>query len=76
LQRAVHRGDGDVESRGALGSRPAEYVSCDQDRPLPRRQVLDRSDERELDRLLGDDLGLWLGIAPSDPFQQLVRVRL
>ena len=33
--------------------REAERVAQQQDRALPRRQVLDRRDERERDRLLG-----------------------
>jgi hypothetical protein len=76
LQRAVDGGHGEVEERRALCRRPAEHVSGDEDGPLLRRQKLDGGDERELDRLLVDDLGLRLGVGRRDPLQQLVGVRL
>ena len=47
-----------VEELGDLLGLPAEHLAQDQDRPLPRRQVLERGDERESDRLAGDgDVG-------------------
>jgi hypothetical protein len=51
LQRAGHRCDGQLEGVGGLRRRPAEDVAQDEHRPLPRRQVLDSDDERQLDRL-------------------------
>ena len=51
LQGAGHRCDGQLEGVGGLRRRPAEDVAQDQHRPLPRRQVLDGDDERQLDRL-------------------------
>ena len=63
-------------SDGALGRRPAEHVAQDQHRPLLRRQELDRRDERQLDRLPRDDLGLRLLVARRDPLEQVVRIRL
>ena len=51
LERAVDRGGRRVERVGDLGAREAEDVAQDQHRALPRRQVLQRGDERELDAL-------------------------
>ena len=51
LQGAVHRRDRGVEQLGHLGRLPAQDLSEDQHRPLPRRQVLQRGHEREPDRL-------------------------
>jgi hypothetical protein len=51
LQRAGHRCDGEPECVGGRRRRPAEDVAQDEHRPLPRRQVLDGDDERQLDRL-------------------------
>ncbi len=51
LQGAVHRRDRGVEELGHLGRLPAQDLSEDQHRPLPRRQVLQRGHEREADRL-------------------------
>ena len=51
LQRAGHRRDRQLEQLGHLLRRPAEHVAQDQDRALARRQVLQRREERELDRL-------------------------
>jgi hypothetical protein len=51
LQRTGHRCDGQLEGVGGLRRRPAEDVAQDEHRPLPRRQVLDGDDERQLDRL-------------------------
>ena len=53
LQGAVDRGDRGVEQLGDLGRLPAQHLAQDQHRPLPRRQVLQRGDEREPDRLAG-----------------------
>ena len=60
LQRAVGRGDAGVEDRRRLGRRLPEHVAQDQRRPLPRRQDLHRGQERQLDRLPGDDRGVRL----------------
>ena len=51
LERAVHRRDRRLEQLGDLGRLPAEDVAQHQDRPLLRRQMLERRDEREPDRL-------------------------
>ncbi|MBE1496211.1 hypothetical protein H4696_003311 [Amycolatopsis lexingtonensis] len=51
LQCAGHRGDGQLERVGGLRRRPAEDVAQDEHRPLPRRQVLDGDDERQIERL-------------------------
>jgi hypothetical protein len=51
LQRAGHRGDAELEHLGDLLRRPAEHVAQEQDRALADRQVLERREERELDRL-------------------------
>ena len=58
LERAVDRGDRGVEQLGDLVRLPAQHLAQDQHRALPRRQVLQRGDERQPDRLPGDrDLG-------------------
>ena len=55
LQRGVDRGDGGLERLGDLRGRPAQHVAQDQHRALPGRQVLQRGDEGEPDRVaLGD----------------------
>ena len=55
LQRGVHRGRGGLERLGGLLGRPAQDVAQDQHRPLPGRQVLERGDEGQPDRVaLGD----------------------
>ena len=41
-------------SAGRLLGRPAQHVARDQRRPLPRRQHLERGEERQLDRLALD----------------------
>ncbi len=51
LQRAVHGRDRGVEALGDLGGGPAEDVGQQQRRPLARRQVLQRRDERQADAL-------------------------
>ena len=53
--------DAHSSSRGRLLGRPAEHVAQDQHRPLARRQMLNRGQERQFDRLLGDG-GVRLGI--------------
>ncbi len=76
LQRAVRRGDTCAERRGGLASRPAEYVTGDQRRTLPRRQDLQRGQECQRDRLPLDDQGLGLLVARRGLVEQLIRVRL
>jgi hypothetical protein len=76
LERAVHSCDARVEQCRALRRRPAEHVSRDQHGPLFRREQLDRRDEGELDRLLGDDLGLRLIVVRGDTFEQPVGIGL
>ena len=49
LQGTVGRGQRELEGVGRLLGRPAEHVAMDQDGPLPRGQVLDGHDERQLD---------------------------
>src|SRR6266542_5808977 len=44
-----------------LTRRPAEHIAQDHHRPLPRRQMLDRGQERQFDRLLRDEGGVRLG---------------
>ena len=66
LERAVDRRDAELQHLGDLVGRPLEHVAHDQHRPLARRQQLDDGEERELDRLAGDDLLV----------EQPVRVRL
>ena len=53
LQRAVDRGDARVEELGHLARLPAQHLAQDQHGALPRRQVLERGDERQPDRLAG-----------------------
>ena len=58
LQRAVDRRDGGLEQLGDLGRAPVEHLAEDQHGALLRRQVLQRGDEREPDRVALDrDLG-------------------
>ena len=45
------RGDGGVQALGHFGGGPAEHIGQQQRRPLARRQVLQRRDEREPDAL-------------------------
>ena len=48
LQGAVDRRRGGLEQTSRFVCRPAHHVAKQKDRPLPRRQVLDHSDEGEL----------------------------
>ena len=54
LQRAVGSGHAELEQLGALRRLPAEDLAEDQHGALLRRQVLERGDERQPDRLAGD----------------------
>src|SRR5207237_3344909 len=65
LQRAVDRRDRRLENVGRLLSGPAKDVAKQQGRALARRQLLDRRDEGELDRLtcLVSRLRAWRAIA-------------
>jgi hypothetical protein len=76
LERAVHGGDARVEQRRGLRGRPAEHVSRDQHGSLFWREQLDRRDEGELHRLLGDDLGVGLLVVRGDTFEQPVGIGL
>lgn len=53
LQGAVHRCDARLEQLRHLGRLPAQHLAEDEDGALAGRQVLERGDERELDRLAG-----------------------
>ena len=55
LDRAVRGRDARAEVGGGLGRRPPQHIPGDQRRSLPRRQGLQRGDERQLDRLALDD---------------------
>ena len=64
LQRGVDRGDAGVEQLGDLGRLPAQHLAQDQHRALARRQVLERVDEGEPQRLArGGELG-GVGLGP------------
>ena len=54
LQRAVDRRHRGVEQLGDLGRLPAQHLAQDQHGALARRQVLQRGDERQPDRLARD----------------------
>ena len=70
LQGAVDRGGGCVELFGDLGCREPENVAQDQCGALDGGQVLQRSDERQLDALAGEVLrlgrGVGVGLEPAD----------
>ena len=51
LERAADRGDARLQQLRHLGRLPAQHFAQDQDRSLPRRQVLQRRDERQTNRL-------------------------
>src|ERR671923_1385136 len=71
LQRAVRRGDAEPEHIGSLTGRPAQDVTEDERRALPRREQLHRCHERQADRL--SPLGLrFRGLA----LEERVRIRL
>ena len=69
-------GDARLEQRRRVLGRPAEHVAQDQHRPLSRRQVLDRGEERELDRLARDDDGAGLVLRRRGRLEQPVGVGL
>jgi hypothetical protein len=52
LQRAVDGRGGGAEQRRRVPGREAEHIPHQQHRPLVRRQVLQRGDERQLDALV------------------------
>ena len=54
LESAVHRRDAGLEQLCDLSRLPAQDFAEDQNRPLARRQVLQRRHEREPDRLVRD----------------------
>ena len=72
LQRAVRGGDTHSEHGGCVVGGPVERVPENQDRALARRQMLDRREKRELDRLPCDDHLVRLGAL----VEKAVRVRL
>src|SRR5438067_2489862 len=51
LQAAVDRGNRRSEQIGHLACLPAQYLAQDEHRALPRRQMLQGSDERQADRV-------------------------
>jgi hypothetical protein len=76
LRGAVDGRDGRLEQfRGLLG-RAAEDVAQDQHSARQRREVLDRHEERELDRLLLDDRGMRVVLGGRQLLQQLVGIGL
>jgi hypothetical protein len=77
LQRAVHGVDGVAEEFRDVLRRPAEHVPQDQHGPRARREVLDRDQVRQLDRLPRDGDGLRLVRVTRGQFvEQPVRVGL
>jgi hypothetical protein len=74
LQRAVDRGHGRVEQLGDLAGLPAQDLAQDEHRALAGRQVLQRRDERQPDRLarcgdlrriaIGQHAGVGHGLQP------------
>jgi hypothetical protein len=61
LERAVHRRDARLEQLGHFTGLPPKDFAQDQHGSLLRRQVLERGDERETDRLAG--FGKFGGVA-------------
>ena len=77
LQRAVHGVDGVPEEFRDVLRRPAEHVPQDQHGPRARREVLDRDQVRQLDRLPRDGDGLRLvRVVRGQLVEQPVRVGL
>ncbi len=76
LQGAVGRGDAGAERRGGLARRPAEDVAGDQRGALPRRQDLERGQERQRDGLPRDGHRLGLLVARRGLVEQPVGVGL
>ena len=76
LQGAVHRRLAGVEHARDLRGTEAEGVAQQQDRALPRRQVLDGGDERQRDRLLRLIARVRPGGGVGQAVEQGVRVRL
>ncbi|HEY8115081.1 MAG TPA: hypothetical protein VIH70_01560, partial [Actinomycetota bacterium] len=72
LQRAVDRRGRRAEELRDLGRAPLEHVSKKQDRALPRRQHVDRGEERELDRFPARESSRGI----LELVQEPVRVRL
>jgi hypothetical protein len=74
LQGSVRRRQRELQGVDGLLRRPAEHVAEDQDRPLPRGQVLDGHDERQFDGLPGHRLlvwVIWLAVGPRLRVQHL-----
>jgi hypothetical protein len=76
LQRAVDRCDARLEQVCGLSRRAVEHVAEDEHGTRQRREVLDRGQERKLDRLLLDYRGVRLILLGHELLQQLVRVGL
>jgi hypothetical protein len=76
LQRGVHRGDRRLEQLGGLLGRAVQDVAEDEDRPRQGLQALDRGEERQLDRLLGDHGVLGAVLARRHGLEQGVGVGL
>jgi EmrB/QacA subfamily drug resistance transporter len=76
LQGAVDRVQAAPEDCGRLGRAEAQRVPQHQRRPLPRRQVLQRRDEGERDRLPGLVARLGAGRGVGQLVEQHVRVGL
>jgi len=74
LEGAVHRRDRRPERLRDLLRRQPEHLAEDEHGPLARRQVLERRDEGELERLALLVAGLRRGVALLQP-QHLVRIR-
>ena len=75
LERAVHRRGRRVQRLRDLARREPKHLAQDQHGPLARRQVLQRSDERELDALALLVARLGCRVAVLEP-EVLVRVGL
>jgi hypothetical protein len=73
LHGAGDRRHAGVEQPRDFLGRPAEHVAQDQRRPLPGREVLDRGQERQLDRLPGDHRRIRLRLAGRGRLDHPVR---
>src|SRR5215207_1576499 len=67
VERAVDRGDGGVQLLGDLARREADHVAEDQNRALSRREMLQCSDEGELQGLSLFIAGLGRRVARLQP---------
>jgi hypothetical protein len=76
LQRGVHRRDRRLEDLGGLAGRAVQDVAQDEHGARQRREVLDRGEERQLDRLPGDDGVLGAVLAGRQLGEQRVGIGL